>query len=106
MSYVRKSAPDGSGESLAFDTGAPFDSRARGVLLEDSESHKVRERNHVVSIYRTLASLGSKERGASMVEYALLLVLIAIIAFAAVRLAGQSVSSAFSTVANGFTDPN
>ena len=106
MSYVRNSAPDGLGEQLAFDTGAPFDSSPTGVLLEDSQSHRVQERNHVVPIHRAVTSLGSKERGASMVEYALLLVLIAIIAFAAVRLAGQSVSSAFSTVADGFTNPN
>ena len=43
------------------------------------------------------------QRGASMVEYALLLILIAIIAFVAVRTAGQEVSNAFSTVAGGFT---
>jgi Flp pilus assembly pilin Flp len=46
------------------------------------------------------------ERGASMVEYALLVILIAIVAFVAVRVAGQNVSSAFSTVANGFVNPN
>jgi Flp pilus assembly pilin Flp len=37
-----------------------------------------------------------------MVEYALLLILIAIVAFVAIRVAGQEVSKAFSTVANGF----
>ena len=106
MSYVQNSAPGGLVEKQAFDTGVPFDSTAAPVLLEDSRSHKVQERNHVVPIHRAVASLASKERGASMVEYALLLVLIAIVAFVAVRLAGQSVSSAFSTVANGFTNPN
>ena len=39
------------------------------------------------------------ERGASMVEYALLVVLIAIIAIIAVTIAGQQVSEAFSTIA-------
>jgi Flp pilus assembly pilin Flp len=38
------------------------------------------------------------ERGASMVEYALLLVLIAIIAFVAIRLSGRNVSRTFSNV--------
>ena len=39
-----------------------------------------------------------EERGASMVEYALLVVLIAIIAIVAIRLAGNNVSSTFSNV--------
>jgi len=39
------------------------------------------------------------ERGASMVEYALLVVLIAIIAIIAVTIAGEQVSEAFSTIA-------
>ncbi len=38
------------------------------------------------------------ERGASLVEYALLVALIAVVAIAAVRILGQSVSSQFSTV--------
>jgi pilus assembly protein Flp/PilA len=41
----------------------------------------------------------SDQRGASMVEYALLVVLIAIIAIIAVTIAGQQVSEAFSTIA-------
>ena len=106
MSKVRHSDLGGSAEKLAFDTGAPFDLRARGVLLDQSRSNKLQERNYVVPIYKAAANLGSRERGASMVEYALLLILIAIVAFAAVRIAGQNVSSAFSTVANGFTNPN
>lgn len=40
------------------------------------------------------------ERGASMVEYALLVVLIAIIAIAAIRLAGDQVASTFDTIAS------
>lgn len=42
------------------------------------------------------------ESGASMVEYALLLILIAVVAFVGVQVAGQEVSNAFSTVAGGF----
>ncbi|HEX5671288.1 MAG TPA: Flp family type IVb pilin [Acidimicrobiia bacterium] len=45
------------------------------------------------------------EDGASMVEYALLLVLIALVAFVGVQVAGQEVSNAFSTVAGGLA-PN
>ena len=40
------------------------------------------------------------EKGASMVEYALLDVLIAIVALVAVQLAGDEVSSTFSEIAN------
>ena len=40
-----------------------------------------------------------EDKGASMVEYALLVVLIAIIAIVAISLAGQEVSNAFSTIA-------
>ena len=40
-----------------------------------------------------------KEEGATMIEYALLVVLIAIIAIAALRFLGQKVSTQFSAVA-------
>ena len=43
----------------------------------------------------------AEERGASMVEYALLVVLIAIVAILAIRLAGNQVSSAFSEIGSG-----
>jgi len=41
------------------------------------------------------------ERGASMVEYALLVVLIAIIALVAISIAGEEVSETFSDIASG-----
>lgn len=41
------------------------------------------------------------EKGASMVEYALLVVLIAIVALVAVSLAGDEVSGTFSEIASG-----
>lgn len=47
-----------------------------------------------------LATWVTNQRGASMVEYALLVVLIAIIAIVAITIAGQQVSTAFSTIAN------
>ncbi|MEX0865658.1 MAG: Flp family type IVb pilin [Acidimicrobiia bacterium] len=44
------------------------------------------------------------EKGASMVEYALLVVLIAIVALVAVSLAGEQVSSTFETIATALQD--
>ena len=47
-----------------------------------------------------------EERGASMVEYALLVVLIAIIAIVAIRLAGNNVSSTFSNIGGQLAGTN
>jgi Flp pilus assembly pilin Flp len=47
-----------------------------------------------------------EDRGASMVEYALLVVLIAIIAIVAIQLAGREVSEGFSSIASGLNSPN
>jgi pilus assembly protein Flp/PilA len=46
-----------------------------------------------------------EEKGASMVEYALLVVLIAIIALVAIRLAGNEVSATFSDIASNLQNP-
>ena len=46
-----------------------------------------------------------EERGASMVEYALLVVLIAIIAIVAISLAGKEVSKGFSKIQSGLANP-
>lgn len=46
------------------------------------------------------------EKGASMVEYALLVVLIAIIAIVAIQVAGSEVSSAFDTIAGSLQGTN
>ena len=43
------------------------------------------------------------ERGAAMVEYALLLALIAIVAIAALKVLGSTVSSEFSGINSGIT---
>ena len=53
-------------------------------------------------IQRFLAS----EQGASMVEYALLVMLIAMIAVAALTFVGGEVSTGYSSVADGFNNPN
>jgi pilus assembly protein Flp/PilA len=44
------------------------------------------------------ARLGTDERGASLVEYALLVALIAVICIVAIAFLGQSASTKFSTV--------
>lgn len=44
------------------------------------------------------------ERGASMVEYALLVMLIAIIAVVALTVAGQEVSESYSVVGEAFSN--
>ena len=54
----------------------------------------------MLSLWTKLTTWVKEEKGASMVEYALLVVLIAIIAIVAVSIAGQQVSTAFSTIAN------
>lgn len=53
----------------------------------------------MLALWTKVTSWMQDEEGASMVEYALLVVLIAIIALVAVRLAGQQVSSTFDTIA-------
>jgi pilus assembly protein Flp/PilA len=55
----------------------------------------------VTRLWNRLMGRLAEERGASMVEYALLIVLIAIIAILAIRLAGNQVSSAFSEIGSG-----
>lgn len=44
--------------------------------------------------------LAATESGASLVEYALLLALVALVAIAAVRIVGQNVEADFQSVAN------
>lgn len=46
------------------------------------------------------ARFGDSERGASLVEYALLVALIAVVCIAAVTLLGNNASTKFSTVGN------
>jgi pilus assembly protein Flp/PilA len=60
----------------------------------------------VLALWNKLSTWVKGDRGASMVEYALLVVLIAIIALVAVSLAGQNVSKAFSTVATSLAAAN
>jgi pilus assembly protein Flp/PilA len=57
----------------------------------------------MLALWTKVTSWKQDEEGASMVEYALLVVLIAIIALVAVRLAGEQVSSTFDTIASELT---
>ena len=60
----------------------------------------------MLALWTKLSTWMKEEKGASMVEYALLVVLIAIIAIVAISLAGQNVSKAFSTVAGSLGTAN
>ena len=57
----------------------------------------------MLALWTKVVSWMQEEKGASMVEYALLVVLIAIVALVAVRLAGREVSSTFSEIGSGLT---
>jgi pilus assembly protein Flp/PilA len=59
----------------------------------------------MLALYTKVTTWIKEEKGASMVEYALLVVLIAIIALVAVRLAGSEVSQTFSDIASGLQSP-
>ena len=54
-----------------------------------------------MAILELIKANAKTQRGASMVEYAFLVMLIAIICVIAVQIAGQEVSTVFSTVADG-----
>ena len=60
----------------------------------------------MLSLWTKLTTWAKDEKGASMVEYALLVVLIAIIAIVAISIAGQNVSKAFSTIAGSLAGAN
>ena len=55
----------------------------------------------MLALWTKVTSWMQSEKGASMVEYALLVVLIAIIALVAVSFAGDQVSETFSEIGSG-----
>jgi pilus assembly protein Flp/PilA len=55
----------------------------------------------MLALWTKVNSWMRDDKGASMVEYALLVVLIAIVALVAVRLAGNEVSATFSEIGSG-----
>jgi Flp pilus assembly pilin Flp len=60
-------------------------------------------RGSMLALWTKLTSWVKEEKGASMVEYALLVVLIAIVALVAVQLAGTEVSETFSEIGSGLS---
>lgn len=53
-------------------------------------------------IQAALLSVGGEEEGASLVEYALLVALIALVAVVAIRFFGQELSTSYTDIANSF----
>ena len=60
-------------------------------------------RGSMLALWTKVTSWMREEKGASMVEYALLVVLIAIVALVAVQIAGTEVSETFSEIASGLS---
>jgi Flp pilus assembly pilin Flp len=60
----------------------------------------------MLALWTKVTTWATSEKGASMVEYALLVVLIAIIALVAIRLAGNEVSETFDTIASELDSAN
>ena len=58
-------------------------------------------RGSMLALWTKVTSWMREEKGASMVEYALLVVLIAIVALVAVQIAGREVSETFSEIGSG-----
>lgn len=52
-------------------------------------------------LLRTFLRISDDDRGASMVEYALLVILIAIVALVGVQLAGTELSETYSEIGSG-----
>jgi pilus assembly protein Flp/PilA len=57
----------------------------------------------MLAFWTKVTSWVNEDKGASMVEYALLVVLIAIVALVAVQLAGTQVSTTFSDIGSALT---
>ena len=55
----------------------------------------------MLALWTKVTSWLQEEKGASMVEYSLLVLLIAIVALAAVALAGNELSETYSEIASG-----
>ena len=63
----------------------------------------------MISTYEFLATwlrarFGDSDRGASMVEYALLVALIAVVCIVAIRLIGRSASTSFQSTADSLNE--
>ena len=78
--------------------------RVGGNLPATRKSDSGPKEGFMLALWTKLVSRFQEDKGASMVEYALLVVLIAIIAIVAVRLAGNQVSQAFDTIASSLSE--
>jgi Flp pilus assembly pilin Flp len=54
--------------------------------------------------YKVICFITKQERGASMVEYALLVVMIALVALAAVAIAGTELSETYSDISSSLVE--
>ena len=87
--------------STQFQVSGGLESRERVVGKSPAaQENSGPKEGFMLALWTKLVSRFQEDKGASMVEYALLVVLIAIIALVAVRLAGNQVSNAFSTIAD------
>lgn len=60
-------------------------------------------KNALKNLKNKIPTLLKKENGATMVEYAIMLALIAIVSIAMIRTLGQTVSGTFQTINNSMT---
>jgi pilus assembly protein Flp/PilA len=60
-------------------------------------------RRNVMTLFTYIRSFARNEEGQDLLEYALLVALIALVAFGAVQLAGTSVNSIFGNIAGKLT---
>lgn len=77
--------------------------RHSGWYLGEASRHR-EEIVEMLAMQTWLQARWSDDRGASMVEYALLVVLIAIVAIVAIRFAGREVSQTFSDIGSGLSN--
>jgi len=57
-------------------------------------------KNLLIDLKNKVPTFFKKEQGATMVEYAIMLALIAIVSIAMIRILGQQVNNTFSTITN------
>jgi Flp pilus assembly pilin Flp len=87
--------------SRSFGSGKEADRMSLSVAKPTSGPKE----GFMLALWTKLASRVRDEKGASMVEYALLVVLIAIIAIVAITFAGQQVSQTFSDIGSALANP-
>ena len=85
--------------STQFQVSGGLESRERVVGKSPAaQENSGPKEGFMLALWTKLVSRFQEDKGASMVEYALLVVLIAIIAIVAIQLAGREVSGTFSDI--------